>query len=174
MISWLVGNRSPEAAHYFMRDLADRMTNRIQVTTDGHAMYRSALLAAFGYEVDYAQIVKSHGQPPGSDRRRYSPPVCNGAKKVHMIGRPDMDKVSTSYVERSNLNLRMRQRRFTRLTNAFSKKVENHAHAVSLHFFAYNFIQPHGTLTKRNGGTKTTPAMAVGVTDRVWRGRGHP
>lgn len=124
--------------------------------------------------MDYAKLVKTYGQLEGKEgERRYSPPTCTGTRKVRMIGRPDMDLVSTSYVERQNLNMRMSMRRFTRLTNAFSRKVENHAAAVSLHFMAYNFLTPHGTLTRANGGRKTTPAMAAGVTDRVWAVEEH-
>ena len=121
-------------------------------------------------EIDYAQLVKQYGQlETGVDAsRRYSPPVCTGAQKVRMIGRPDVDLVSTSYVERSNLTLRMQSRRFTRLTNAFSKKAENHARAASLFFLHYNYCRSHQTLTKVANGTKTTPAIASGLTDHVW------
>lgn len=168
MLTWYVGLRTAETRTDFMHDLVMRMAGRIQITTDGHGMYVGAIKSAFEHRVHCAQIVLQYGQLEDPDRqRRYSPPVITGTMKIHTVGRPDFDRVSTSYVERSNLHLRMRSRRFTRLTNAFSKKIENHAHAVSLHFMNYNFCQPHGTLTKREG-RKTTPAMAVGLTDRVW------
>ena len=171
MVTWLVGDRTPETATQFMKDLASRVSNKIQLTTDGHGMYLKAVRAAFGWRnVDYAQIVKSYGQTGAAEeQRRYSPPTCTGARKVRVIGDPDPDRISTSMVERSNLQMRMSTRRFTRLTNAFSRKAENHAHAVSLSFMAYNFCTPHGTLTKARGGPKTTPAMAAGLTDRPWR-----
>lgn len=170
MVSWMVGDRSTEAATEFMCDVASRMAGRIQLSTDGHNAYEVAVRAAWGWKVDWAQVVKSYSNPVApEDQRRYSPASCTGVKKVRKIGNPDPDLVSTSLVERSNLHLRMSVRRFTRLTNAFSKKIENHAHAVALAFFAYNFITPHGTLTKENGGIKTTPAMAVGLTGRPWR-----
>lgn len=171
MMTWLVGAHSQENAITFMRDVRSRLTRRIQLTTDGHGMYLTAVRMAFKVgEVDYAMLVKQYGQAEaGVDAsRRYSPPVCTGAEKVRQIGRPDMDLVSTSYVERSNLTLRMQSRRFTRLTNAFSKKAENHAHAVSLFFLYYNYCRPHQTLTKTANGTKITPAMAASLTDRVW------
>jgi IS1 family transposase len=173
IISWLVGARNTENAIEFMQDVAARLTNRVQLTTDGHGMYLTAVREAFGFgRVDYAQLVKHYGQlEQGVEAsRRYSPPVCTGAEKVRCIGRPNMDLVSTSYVERANLSLRMQQRRFTRLTNAFSKKAGNHAHAVSLYFFYYNFCRPHQTLTKDHPHHyPTTPAMAAGVTDHVWK-----
>jgi IS1 family transposase len=170
MMSWLVGPRSIENATAFMQDIRARVTQRIQLTTDGHNMYEIAVRAAFrSDEVHWAMLVKQYGTV--EDRKdaahRYTPPVCTGALKMRKIGRPDPDLVSTSYVERSNLTLRMQQRRFTRLTNAFSKKAENHAHAVSLFFLYYNYCRPHQTLTQ-NLGVKTTPAMATGLTDRVW------
>ncbi len=171
MLTWLVGARSQENAITFMRDLRSRLARRIQLTTDGHGMYLTAVRSAFQVgEVDYAMLVKEYGQTdnPADASRRYSPPVCIGAEKVRLIGRPDMELVSTSYVERSNLTLRMQSRRFTRLTNGFSKKAENHAHAVSLFFLYYNYCRPHQTLTKAAGGTKTTPAMASGLADKVW------
>lgn len=172
MISWLVGGRSVENATTFMQDVAGRLKERVQLTTDGHHMYLTAVRKAFGFaRVDFAQLIKSYGQPEGQDAaRRYSPPVCTGAEKVRVIGRPDKDLVSTSFVERANLTMRMQMRRFTRLTNAFSKKAENHAHAVSLHFMHYNFCRPHATLTKAHPNRyPTTPAMAAGVTDHVWK-----
>lgn len=172
IVSWLVGARSQENADTFMQDVASRLTNRVQLTTDGHGMYLTAVRRAFDFgRVDYAMLIKSYGQVEGIEgQRRYSPPVCTGAEKVRLIGRPDIDLVSTSYVERANLSMRMGMRRFTRLTNAFSKKAENHAHAVSLNFMAYNFCRPHGTLTKAHPNHyPTTPAMATGVTDHVWK-----
>jgi IS1 family transposase len=171
MISWLVGPRNIENAIAFMKDLRSRLTKRIQLTTDGHPMYEVAVREAFKWdEVNWAMLVKQYGtvEPEKVDAaHRYSPPVCTGALKVRKIGRPDPDLVSTSFVERSNLTLRMQNRRFTRLTNAFSKKAENHAHAVSLFFLYYNYCRPHQTLTQE-AGTKTTPAMAAGLADRVW------
>jgi IS1 family transposase len=172
MMSWLVGPRTQENATAFMQDIRSRVTQRIQLTTDGHNMYEVAVRAAFRWdEVHWAMLVKQYGQPAAdfeTVQHRYSPPVCTGALKVRKIGRPDPDLVSTSYIERSNLTLRMQQRRFTRLTNAFSKKAENHAHAVSLFFLYYNYCRPHQTLTKAANGAKTTPAMASGLTARVW------
>jgi IS1 family transposase len=171
MISWLVGGRNAEAATTFMQDVASRLAHRVQLTTDGHSMYLTAVERAFGSNgVDFAQVVKSYGHAEGTEgQRRYSPPVCTGASKEWVMGNPVGELVSTSYVERSNLTLRMQQRRFTRLTNAFSKKVENHAHAVSLYFMHYNFCRAHQTLTKvHERHYPTTPAMAAGVTDRVW------
>ena len=172
MISWLVGPRSQDNATAFMKDLRSRMTQKIQLTADGHNMYHVAVRAAFNWdEVDWAMLLKQHGtvEEGKEAARRYSPPVCTGAIKMRCIGRPDPDLVSTSYVERSNLTLRMQQRRFTRLTNALSKKAENHAHAVSLYFMYYNFCRVHSTLTKAKGGIHTSPAMAAGLTDHVWK-----
>ena len=171
MVTWLVGSRSIENAKAFMIDLRSRLARKIQLTTDGHSMYETAVRAAFDWdEVDWAMLVKQYGSTDGIEAaRRYSPPVCTGAVKVRKIGRPDPALVSTSYVERANLTIRMQQRRFTRLTNAFSKKAENHAHAVSLYFMYYNFCRSHATLTKRHPQHyPTTPAMAAGVADHVW------
>ncbi len=159
-ISWLVGGRDAEYANAFMQDVADRLTRRVQLTTDGHWAYLEAVEGAFGADVDFAQLVKMYGTAPEAEKR-YSPPVCVGAKKETFNGRPDKRHISTSYVERQNLTMRMHMRRFTRLTNAFSKKVENLAHAVSLHFMHYNFVRIHQT-------TRVTPAMAAGVTDTLW------
>ena len=171
LVSWMVGDRSTETASMFLQDVASRMSEKVQLSTDGHGMYEMAVREAFNHRtVAWAKIIKKYGQQgTQADQRRYSPPVCTGVEKKRCIGSPDPDVVSTSIVERSNLTLRMTTRRFTRLTNAFSKKVENHAHAVSLAFMAYNFCTPHGTLTKARGGLKTTPAMAAGVTDRPWQ-----
>lgn len=157
---WHVGNRNADAANEFIVDLASRLANRVQITTDGHRPYLEAIEAAFGTEVDYAMLVKIYGPSP-EGQRRYSPAECTGAIKTRIAGAPDMERVSTSYAERNNLNVRMHSRRMTRLTNAFSKKMENHAHAMALHFFYYNFVRIHKTL-------KVTPAMAAGITDRLW------
>ena len=169
-VSWMVGPRNSKTASLFMKDVASRLANRVQMTTDGYNMYLPAVEDAFGWNgTDYAQLVKTYGQTsevgPG---RRYSPAICIGADKVWVMGNPDMSKVSTSYIERANLTMRMQMRRFTRLTNGFSKKAENHAHAVSLHFMFYNYCRAHTTLNKARKGIKTTPAMAAGLTDHVW------
>lgn len=162
IVSYLVGGRDAEYAMWFMDDLAARLANRVQLTSDGHRAYLEAVEGAFGADVDYAQLVKLYGSLGGnSPEKRYSPAQCNGIRKRTVEGRPDDAHVSTSYVERSNLTMRMHMRRFTRLTNAFSKKVENHAHAVALHMMYYNFVRIHKTL-------RVTPAMAAGVTDRLW------
>jgi IS1 family transposase len=158
--SWYVGERDAAAGHTFMRDLADRLANKVQLTSDGHAVYVDAVERAFGSEIDYAMLVKHYGESPEA-QRRYSPAECIGATKRVVTGNPDKKHVSTSYAERSNLTLRMGCRRFTRLTNGFSKKVENHAHAVALHMAFYNLCRIHKSL-------RITPAMAAGVTDHVW------
>lgn len=170
VINYLVGARTPDNAVLFVRDLAERLVERVQLTSDGHQMYLHAVRVAFDFvRCDFARLVKTYGTFPDTGAPgRYTAPVCTGAIKERVIGRPDMALVSTSYIERVNLTTRQNCRRFTRLTNAFSKKVQNHIHAVALHFFTYNFIRPHGTLTKAAGGIKTTPAMAAGLTDRVW------
>ena len=160
IVSYLVGGRDAEYAMWFMDDLAARLANRVQLTSDGHKAYLEAVEGAFGCDVDYAQLVKLYG-PTTTAPGRYSPAECTGAKKFRVEGNPDIDHVSTSYVERQNLTMRMHMRRFTRLTNAFSKKVENHAYAVALHMMYYNFVRIHKTL-------RVTPAMAAGVTDRLW------
>ncbi len=170
-VSWMVGPRKTRTATVFMRDVASRLGNRVQLSTDSAKMYKTAVEDAFGWnETDYAQIDKTYANTmvPQDPRRRYSPAICTGVGKVWIMGDPDEAKVSTSYVERCNLTMRMHMRRFTRLTNAFSKKAENHAHAVSLHFMHYNFCRAHTTLTKAAKGYKTTPAMACGLTDHVW------
>ena len=160
--SWRVGDRSGLTAIDFMDDLRDRLANRVQLTSDGHKAYLEAVEGAFGGDVDYAQLVKLYGSTEGQgSEKRYSPATCTGIRKRRVEGKPDPDHVSTSYVERQNLTMRMSMRRFTRLTNAFSKKVENHAHAVALHFMYYNFCRIHSTL-------KITPAMAAGVTEHLW------
>lgn len=171
IVSYLVGQRTHESTRRFVQDIADRLANRIQLSTDGWTGYLTAVERAFKWNgCDFAQIVKSYGQTQVSadPTRRYSPAECTGTEKVWVMGDPDMDKVSTSYVERANLTMRMGMRRFTRLTNGFSKKAENHANAVSLHFMHYNYCRPHMTLTKAANGIKTTPAMAMGLTDHVW------
>jgi IS1 family transposase len=159
--SFFVGNHSAEDAQLFIRDLESRLANRVQLTTDGLQTYLSAVQSAFGSEVDYAQLQKTYGSPERTTERRYSPMVCTGAYKERHIGNPDMDKVSTSYVERQNLTMRMGMRRFTRLTNGFSKKIENHILSVALHFMHYNFGRIHKTL-------RVTPAMQAGISDHVW------
>jgi IS1 family transposase len=169
VISYLVADRSGYSAKLLLDDLAFRVTSRIQITTDGLTSYLQAVENRFGSDVDYAMLHKIYDAPQGQDNeRRYSPAVCKGIEKKVITGNPDEAHISTSYVERQNLTMRMSMRRFTRLTNGFSKKVENLAAAVSLHFIYYNFARPHQTLTKANGGRKTTPAMAAGKADRVW------
>jgi IS1 family transposase len=163
--SWLIGERTVTDAVVFIDDLKSRLRNRVQLSTDGHKPYLTAVENAFGADVDYAMIIKTYGE---GDERRYSPAVCTGIDKRVVTGGPDLTKASTSYVERQNLSMRMGMRRFTRLTTAFSKKVENLALAVSLHCMHYNFGRPHKTLTKANHGYPTTPAMAAGVPNHVW------
>jgi IS1 family transposase len=161
--SWFVGSRDADHARYFISDLASRMGNRIQLTSDGHKPYLNAVKAAFGRNVDYAQLVKIYGKPSQSPEahRRYSPTPCIGATRQPEIGNPDPAHISTSYAERQNLNIRMGVRRFTRLTNAFSKKMENHVHALSIYFMHHNFIRIQPKL-------RVTPAMAAKVTDKLW------
>lgn len=159
--SWMVGTRDGDAARAFMGDLASRLAHRVQLTTDGHKVYLDAVEEAFAWDVDYAMLVKHYGEGPQGPDRKYSPVEFVAAEKRRITGRPDPAHVSTSYVERQNLTMRMSCRRFTRLTNAFSKKVENHAHAVALHFMYYNFGRIHKTL-------RVTPAMEAGVAKHVW------
>lgn len=159
--SWLIGDRSPDSAHRFMLDLAGRLSHRVQLTSDGLKLYVDAVENAFDNDIDFAQLVKHYGLDKRKDEARYSPAICTGIKKDAVIGNPNMKYVSTSYVERANLTMRMNMRRFTRLTNAFSKKIENHVAAIALHFMHYNFARIHQT-------TRVTPAMAAGVTDHVW------
>ncbi len=167
--SWLVGTRDGGTATEFCQDLASRLAcPRVQLSTDGHKMYLDAVEDAFGAAVDYGMIVKVYGEDP-QPQKRYSPAKVLSSTKDVVQGNPDSALISTSYVERQNLTMRMSMRRFTRLTNAFSKKVENLAHAVAIHFMAYNFVKPHGTLTKAAGGTSTTPAMAAGVVAKPWK-----
>jgi IS1 family transposase len=162
IISWLVGNRDAEAAHLFMNDVATRVKGKPgQITTDGLHEYQSAVLDAFGSQIDFAQLVKqyAHTGEAHSTEKKYSPSECIGTKKNIIFGQPAREHISTSYVERANLTMRMHMRRFTRLTNAFSKKVENHCHAIALHFVYYNFVKQHKTL-------RVTPAMAAGLSKR--------
>lgn len=159
--NWVVGGRDADYALALMDDLRARLETRVQLTTDGHRAYLDAVEGAFGADIDYAQLVKLYGAAPESFKGRYSPAECIGAKPRRVEGNPDLAHVSTSYVERQNLNMRMGMRRFTRLTNAFSKKLDNHCHALALYFTYYNFVRIHKTL-------KVSPAMAAGVTDRLW------
>ena len=158
--SWRIGNRDGATACEFVADLASRLANRVQITSDGHKPYLEAIDKAFGGEVDFAQLIKIYGDTV-EGQKRYSPAACLGAKKSKVVGNPDLCCVSTSYVERQNLTMRMSIRRFTRLTNAFSKKIENHAHSVALHYMHYNFVRIHKT-------HRVSPAMAAGVTDHLW------
>lgn len=169
IVSWHVSpGRDSDAAIEIMDDMRARLENRVQITTDGLKSYLEAIEGAFGGDVDYAQLVKLYGPAPAEDARRYSPVECIGARKETVQGDPDWDHISTSYVERQNLTMRMGMRRFTRLTNGFSKKLENHCHMLALYFVHYNFCRPHTTLNKRAGGYKTSPAMAAGLTDQVY------
>ena len=161
IISYFVGGRDGECAMWFMDDVAKRLANRVQLTSDGPRAYLEAVEGAFGGDVDYAQLIKMYGNAPDAFKGRYSPAECTGIKKVRVEGSPDKKHVSTSYVERQNLTMRMHMRRFTRLTNAFSKKFESHAHMVALYTVWYNFVRVHKTL-------RMSPAMAAGVTDRLW------
>jgi IS1 family transposase len=161
ILSWLVGDRSQDSAAEFIRDVYRRVINRVQITTDGLPTYLEAITDSFGSQVDFAQLVKIYGKDGsyGNAEKKYSPADCIGTKKSVVSGNPDPEHISTSYVERQNLTMRMHMRRFTRLTNAFSKKVENHCYAIALHFVYYNFVKLHKTL-------RVTPAMAAGITKR--------
>jgi len=161
MVGYFVGDRSGESAAILMDDLQTRLSNRVQLSTDGHKAYLQAVEGAFGGGIDYAIIDKIYRTAPEMRQGRYSPPVCTGVRKRMVEGAPDPKHVSTSYVERSNLSIRMQNRRFTRLTNAFSKKLDNHIHALALYFAFYNFVRIHKTL-------RMTPAMAAGITDKLW------
>jgi len=162
--SWAVGRRDGFTAQAFIRDLAARLASRVQLTTDGHKVYLEAVEGAFGNAIDYAMLVKMYEGDSGKQapaERRYSPAVCTGAREQTITGNPDPDHISTSFVERQNLSMRMGMRRFTRLTNAFSKKLDNHKAAVALYFMHYNFARIHKTL-------RVTPAMEAGCSDHVW------
>lgn len=161
ILSYFVGDRSGQSAIELMDDLRSRLANRVQMTTDGHKAYLEAVEGAFGDDVDYAQLIKLYGNQPSGPETRYSPAECTGIRKVRVTGQPDTAHVSTSYIERQNLSIRMGNRRFTRLTNAFSKKLENHIHALALYFMFYNFVRQHKTL-------RMTPAMAAGVSATAW------
>jgi len=160
VITWLVGLRNAAWASSFMYDVASRLSNRVQMTTDGHRTYLEAVEGAFGADIDYAQLIKLYGKSPEAETK-YSPAKCIGTSQETITGNPKKEDVSTSHIERQNLTMRMSMRRFTRLTNAFSKKVENLQHAVALHFMYYNFVRIHRSL-------RVTPAMEAGVTDRLW------
>jgi IS1 family transposase len=161
ILSYLCGGRDASWARKFMEDLASRVTTRIQITTDGHRAYAEAVEGAFGMDVDYAMLIKLYGAPSDNPDSRYSPAQCIGIRTATLSGDPDRNHISTSYVERQNLNLRMGLRRFTRLTNAFSKKFENHCHMVAIYHAYYNFCRVHQTL-------RVTPAMEAGLTAHVW------
>ena len=161
VMSWLVGKRDAACAHRFMEDVASRIKNRIQLTTDGYKAYFDAVEDAFLGDIDYAMLHKIYGRQSSEAQQRYSPAQCIGIRVSIQNGDPDPKYISTSYIERQNLTMRMQMRRFTRLTNAFSKKIENHAAAIALHYMHYNFCRIHQTL-------RITPAMAAGITDRVW------
>jgi IS1 family transposase len=158
--SWCVGIRDAGTAFEFMHDLAGRLANRVQLTTDGHRVYLNAVESAFGADIDYAMLVKIYGHDAADDSR-YSPAECIDCKPIAITGRPDPKHISTSFVERQNLTMRMSMRRFTRLTNAFSKKVENLESSIALHYMWYNFARVHKTL-------RVTPAMEAGIADHIW------
>ncbi len=158
---WFVGGRDAGAAYHFMHDLQGRLAHRVQLTTDGHKPYLTAIEDAFGADIDFATLVKIYGNEQQPGEIRYSPAQCMGARKAVISGAPDHRHISTSFTERQNLTMRMQMRRFTRLTNAFSKKIENHEAAIALHYMHYNFARVHQTL-------RCTPAMEAGVSDHVW------
>lgn len=158
---WNVGRRDAKSGEAFIKDLASRLKKRVQLSTDGFKVYLTAVEEAFGSEIDYGMIVKVYGHTQDEDTRRYSPAQCIGCEKEIIQGNPDRELISTSYIERQNLTMRMSMRRFTRLTNGFSKKIENHMHAVALHYMYYNFCRIHKTL-------RCTPAMEAGVSKKLW------
>ncbi len=161
LVAYFVGGRDGGGAYEFMTDLAGRLANRVQLTTDGHMAYLDAVESRFGIGIDYAQLIKVYVPDPREDQRRYSPAQCLGTDSHVITGNPDADHISTSFVERANLTMRISMRRFTRLTNGFSKKVENHCHMIAIYAAWYNFVRIHKTL-------KVTPAMEAGLTDRLW------
>ena len=158
---WFVGHRDAGCAYHFMHDLAERLAHRVQLTTDGHRAYLSAVEDAFGAGIDYAMLQKIYGNSEQGPETRYSPAICMGARKAVISGSPDFAHISTSYIEAQNLTMRMSMRRFTRLTNAHSKKFENHEHAIAIHYMYYNFARIHSSL-------RVTPAMEAGISDHVW------
>lgn len=158
---WRLGDRNAGTAFDFVHDLAERLANRIQLTTDGHRVYLTAVESAFGADIDYAMLVKLYGADRQESETRYSPAECIGINLAVISGRPDPKHISTSFVERQNWSVRTAMRRYTRLSNGFSRKIENHIAAIALNYFAYNFIKIHRTL-------RVSPAMAVGVTDHLW------
>jgi len=160
IVSWLVAGRDAGSAYGFMQDLAKRLANRVQLTTDGHRAYLTAVEDNFGSAIDYAMLVKLYGSDAGHDTK-YSPAECIGCREVIVSGNPDPEHISTSYIERQNLTMRMQMRRFTRLTNGFSKKIENHIASIAIHYMHYNFCRVHQTL-------RVTPAMEAGIADHVW------
>jgi IS1 family transposase len=162
---WRVGNRDGQEAWYFMKELASRLAGRVQLTTDGHKAYLEAVEGAFGANIDYATLIKLYGNTTKEEQRKYSPADCVGTEVKVIAGKPDKGHISTSYAERQNLTMRMSMRRFTRLTNGFSKKLENHMYALALYFMHYNFARTHKSLSKPY---PTTPAMAAGIADHVW------
>jgi IS1 family transposase len=159
--AWRLGDRNAGTAFAFVHDLKNRLRNRVQITSDGHRVYLTAIESAFGSDVDYAMLVKMYGADPAESEKRYSPAECIGTQLAVISGRPDPKHISTSFVERQNWSVRTAMRRYTRLSNGFSRKIENHAAAVALNYFAYNFIKIHRTL-------RVSPAMAAGVTDHLW------
>jgi IS1 family transposase len=161
MVNWLVGNRDGNTACAFIEDLAGRLANRVQLSTDGHKPYLEAVEGAFGADIDYAMVIKMYSNAPTGAETRYSPAQCCGIAKARITGNPDMSYASTSYSERMNLSIRMGMRRFTRLTNAHSKKIENHRHALAIYFMYYNFARIHSSL-------RVTPAMEAGIANHVW------
>lgn len=165
IVSWLVGWREPEDAYVFVRDIRERVSNRIQLSTDGHRMYYQAVDSAFGEDVDYGMIVKIYGNMYDKEGRYVGYPKCIKTETKRVQGKPDMSKISTSYIERQNLTMRMNMRRFTRSTNGFSKKIDNLKYSLALHYMYYNFARPHRSLATPY---PRTPAMAAGLSDHIW------